>query len=191
MEQPTERTCKTCSTTKPLGEFYRNPKGYHRRVCKDCVRAAERHRYTLTRERHRETNRAWASENREYYREAGRRWYKRNREARRAQIDAYRAARPEWDAERNREQARRRRARIAGVLTIPFTADQLSARIAYYGGRCWICRSANYEEMDHVKPIKAGGPHILANLRPACRSCNASKNSAWPFPLRQAVTADV
>ncbi|MGC0144464.1 HNH endonuclease signature motif containing protein [Pseudactinotalea sp. Z1732] len=70
---------------------------------------------------------------------------------------------------------------MAGVQVIPFSPEQLVARIAFYGGVCWICREVPYEELDHVKPVKAGGPHMLANLRPACRSCNASKNASWPF----------
>src|SRR5690606_19457994 len=104
-------------------------------------------------------------------------------ERRRAQIDAYHAENYDDRLRRNREHLSRRRARIAGGLVIPFTAEQVAARIAYYGGRGCIWRTAPYEELDHVKPIKVGGPHILANLRPACRSCNASKNATWPFTV--------
>jgi 5-methylcytosine-specific restriction endonuclease McrA len=38
-------------------------------------------------------------------------------------------------------------------------------------------------EWDHVKPLAKGGAHILANLRPACLSCNRSKRDRWPLPV--------
>lgn len=61
------------------------------------------------------------------------------------------------------------------------TAEQLAARIAYYGGRCWMC-TAPWTCIDHVKPLAAGGSNWPANLRPACRSCNARKQHHWPYP---------
>lgn len=72
---------------------------------------------------------------------------------------------------------RLRRARI-GATAIRFTADQRAAKIAYWGGKCWMCGSPA-TSIDHIKPLIAGGPHILANLRPACRSCNSSKGGRW------------
>jgi hypothetical protein len=58
------------------------------------------------------------------------------------------------------------------------TIDQLEARIAYFGGRCWIC-GAPWECLDHVKPVSAGGPDLPANFRPACTSCNSTKRKTW------------
>lgn len=76
-------------------------------------------------------------------------------------------------------QARRRAAKR--ITALRFSTDQLRARIAYYGGLCWICRAAPWEHIDHVKPLSKGGPHMLANLRPACARCNSSKKDRWPF----------
>lgn len=73
----------------------------------------------------------------------------------------------------------RRRALEKAALGI-VTAEQLNARIAYYGGKCWMCR-APWTCIDHVKPLAAGGCNWPSNLRPACRSCNARKQAAWPF----------
>jgi len=72
----------------------------------------------------------------------------------------------------------RRRAVEHGVVVGDVTADGLLSRVAYYGEKCWMCGSP-WEHMDHVKPLSAGGAHILANLRPACASCNSSKHSRW------------
>lgn len=71
-----------------------------------------------------------------------------------------------------------RRAHITRTYTVPFTATQMAARLAFYGYRCWMC-GGPYEHLDHVKPIAAGGPHMLANLRPSCAKCNLSKGRSW------------
>lgn len=61
------------------------------------------------------------------------------------------------------------------------TKAKVQARMAMFGGRCWICKVGPFEEIDHVKPLSKGGAHLPANLRPACRSCNRSKKDRWPF----------
>lgn len=58
------------------------------------------------------------------------------------------------------------------------TADQLTARIDYYAGRCWMC-GAKASCIDHVKPLIAGGPNWPSNLRPACTRCNLRKHAHW------------
>lgn len=78
----------------------------------------------------------------------------------------------------NLAKAARRAQRLSTAL--PFTAEQLQQRLSMYGGRCWICGGPG-SDADHVKPLSKGGPHILANLRPACRSCNSRKNAQWPY----------
>jgi len=60
--------------------------------------------------------------------------------------------------------------------------------VAYYGGRCWMC-GAPWEQIDHVKPLRVGGPNWPANLRPACGPCNGRKNGIWPYPTKARVAA--
>lgn len=67
-----------------------------------------------------------------------------------------------------------RQFKLGGAATI----EQILARVAYFGERCWIC-GAPWEHLDHVKPVTAGGPDLLANLRPACSSCNSTKRTTW------------
>ena len=44
---------------------------------------------------------------------------------------------------------------------------------------CMIFTGAKGElHRDHVVPVALGGPHIIENIVPACRSCNASKASS-------------
>lgn len=88
----------------------------------------------------------------------------------------YREDNPEWH--RNNQQKRRARQRGSTVTT--FTPADLDARMSMFGYRCWMC-GGPFEHVDHVKPLSKGGPHALANLRPACAPCNTSKGDRWPL----------
>ena len=108
--------------------------------------------------------------------------------ARKSQIDRYysrvdgnKQSKQRWQAENPESRvntAARRRARKVGSQVASFGKAEIAARMAYFGNRCWMCRGP-FECIDHVKPLAQGGPHILANLRPACSYCNGSKSSKW------------
>lgn len=59
------------------------------------------------------------------------------------------------------------------------TAFQIYQRFQMFGSRCWICRDNKQLEIEHVKPISAGGSNWPSNIRPVCRSCNIKKGSKW------------
>lgn len=171
-------------------------RGYHDRN-RDVRNAAVRSRRSADPVPHRLSSQRWKRENREAASASAKRYYEENREAVllrvsdyyhrhpdrvRASSDAAEAKRPEFYKELARAYASRRRAALRSVLVLPFTVEQLSARMQYYGSRCWMC-GVDADTVDHVKPLAAGGPHILANLRPACRSCNSRKADCWPFEV--------
>lgn len=117
-----------------------------------------------------------------------RRWHAENQD----RDLAWRQANSERTAERrrawmdaNREKVRKwtldRRARLRKATPFEFEADAIAARRTYYGNKCWMCGSSEGFEIDHVKPLAAGGLHIPANMRPACKSCNSRKRDAWPL----------
>jgi 5-methylcytosine-specific restriction endonuclease McrA len=54
------------------------------------------------------------------------------------------------------------------------TAEQIAARIAMWGGRCYLCGD-QATTLDHVIPLVRGGTNWPANLRPACWPCNLGK----------------
>lgn len=74
-------------------------------------------------------------------------------------------------------------ARYERVANAPgfHTAEQLAARLAYYGHRCVYC-GVEATEVDHRIPLSRGGSAWPANLVPACKPCNCSKNN---MPYRE------
>lgn len=73
----------------------------------------------------------------------------------------------------NRRAAKRER------CTGDISWEDIQAKFAYWGTRCWMCGSTERLTIDHVKPLSKGGWHVLGNIRPACLSCNCSKNNKW------------
>lgn len=59
------------------------------------------------------------------------------------------------------------------------TVEQWIARVNFFGWLCWMCKQTLTPQTlteDHVIPLSKGGTNCPSNLRPACHSCNASKN---------------
>lgn len=183
MEQSTTlRACRLCGQELPLSDYYgdRTSPGGYRTACKSCLKARVAARA--------KAKRSEIAAHQALYRQ-------RNREAACARTEAYRAMYPEkaklamkkWNADpRTRplraEYHRRQRARRAANSRVPVTQQALAQKLAHWGGKCWMCRSAEFQAWDHVKPISKGGAHMLANLRPACGDCNRRKGAKWPFP---------
>lgn len=138
------------------------------------------------REKFREQARQWAKDNPERKRATQRAWLAKpeNREKVR---DYYRAwSKSDRGREVSAEASRRRRAAARATAVASISVEDIQAKVSYYGGKCWICRTAEFEHIDHVKPLSKGGAHVLANLRPACAPCNLSKFNRWPWPMRKA-----
>lgn len=72
--------------------------------------------------------------------------------------------------------ARRRKRRLSRKVH-DLTDEQWAALIGAWGG-CAYCGATNIAlQKDCMLPIANGGRYTLANVVPACRSCNASKCS--------------
>lgn len=159
----------------------------------DAVRESERRWYAENAESVLERKNKWRRDNRDDVRARERDRYQENREHFLAKNKFYRSQNPDYWKQHQMEHREmyaayqgRRRAKLRGIVSPNFSYQQLLARIDYFGGKCWMCGDP-WEHMDHVKPINNGGPHLLANLRPACSSCNIAKGSKWPYtpPTKQ------
>lgn len=168
---------------------------------RDREQIRERDRQYTARHRNeaRARARTWRAENierakansRSYYLANKDRWAPRAAEDRRESDRAYRVRHAEkaraYAAEYYRlnpekfvEYSNRRRARMRQAEG-DATAAQIAARIAYFGGRCWICGDP-WRQVDHVKPLAKGGSNWPSNLRPICQACNARKKARWYGP---------
>lgn len=176
-----------------------------RRLSEEGRLAARRESYRRYREKNKDktrlANKLWAEKNREHRRE-----YSRTRRLVAASSDnakrrSTRAADPEKYRRKDREKyaadpSRKRRnvyawrksnpekvnatnrnryARQVGVAGSA-SAEQVAARVAFFGGVCAYC-GGPYQAIDHVIPISRGGTNWPANMRPACVQCNSSKHA--------------
>lgn len=157
-----------------------NP-GQHRRRDPEKVKENRRRDYEKHREKRLAQSRRWAVANPGRTAAIRRRWYEANRSGALEQMKMWRREHPDAVAERQR----RDRAHKLMTSVARITPALLTAKLAYWGGRCWLC-GGEPRTWDHVKPQTKSGPHILANLRPACLSCNTRKHNRWPFPTSPA-----
>nr|WP_240477259.1 HNH endonuclease [Jiangella muralis] len=72
----------------------------------------------------------------------------------------------------------RRRKRRMGKVEHDLTDAQWAALIAAWGGCAYCGADDGQLQKDCMLPISRGGRYTLANVVPACRSCNASKCNA-------------
>ena len=118
-------------------------------------------------ERARKNGREWYHANREQ----ALKWHHANKEKRRVNFKRWCAQNPAKVNAREK-QRRARQCQAKGKIS----AEQLQARVEFYGNRCAYC-GGPYEHLDHVIPLARGGVHLPANIRPACEKCNLSKGA--------------
>lgn len=159
----------------------RENKRRYRQENKDKIREAQR----LYRKRpevvEREKKR-WAlrwEKDKDKIKEKGRLWYENNKEEQRRKGRLYQKNNPA----KFREAHHRRRARKLENGYEYFTHEQL---IEHWIAneidpeKCFYCKEADFQQVDHYIPIAKGGPHYKENLRPACARCNRRKSDKLP-----------
>lgn len=91
--------------------------------------------------------------------------------------------------ERGRDVARRpRREGYAHLPAGSVNWRTLQWKLEYHGHSCWLCGvpvAKGNLHWDHVKPLAAGGPHLVANMRPSCPTCNTKKGNKWPYSVQR------
>lgn len=186
------KKCSKCRKEKPFDSFRQRSasKDGLLSICKPCDakgkawRAANRERHIANavawreanKERALATEKAWREANKERKAASGKAWREANAERNAARLKAWQEANPG----RTAAHARRRRARLRGVVTeadLPSDADLIAAT----AGICPHCDEAPQNwDIDHIWPISKGGPHIRENLQAICTTCNRSKSTRLP-----------
>lgn len=187
------KRCRKCGVVKPLDDYNRNKNTrdglqYH---CRECTNETSRVWREENPERSREASRAWAENNRERSRANARAWARANPERRRENNRAWRGVNKErqrgnmraWqqaNPEKCHAAQHRRRARKACAVPQRWTVDHtLGDPLA-----CWWCGRGLLgatAHVDHVMPIRLGGPAETANEVMSCADCNHSKNAKHPL----------
>ena len=109
-----------------------------------------------------------------------------------ANADRVRRWKAEW-VERNRDLDHARQARRRFRLgisrrsgrTMKLRPGDWAVILSAYRNKCAYCGVGGPLTKDHVIPLKKGGAHVMANIVPACRSCNSRKaDKPAPKPVR-------
>lgn len=183
------KTCTKCNETKPLqafGEDSRRSDGRSSR-CRACLHAYQVAYREANRARLRAKNAQWRADNPEYgaayYAEnkgLRTRYRRDNPEVNRRAQDKYDRANPHQRWKRHYQESALR----YGLTPVVENFTKVDV-IEQYGDACAYCEDGLFEELDHYVPIKAGGPHTLANVRPSCTACNRAKGDRVPDDLRR------
>jgi 5-methylcytosine-specific restriction endonuclease McrA len=204
-------TCVVCAAEKPVADFYKDG-GRVRRECRACTLIRVKKYREENRDKHNARSRAWHHRKRATVLARKKRYYQSNKDAHLKRAAAWATANPhkaklsrdKWNnknrerlrandqkwAKANRDKKRvhefNRRARELGAGGTA-TSEQVKARVAFYGGLCWICQDP-YRDVDHVIPLAKGGTNFPANLRCICKSCNSSKGAKHPSQVPRSTT---
>ncbi len=149
------------------------PRNRRRSLAWDVTNRAHRKQYRETnRERILAYQRAWHAAHREEERAKGRARYAADPERFRAKTVSYLRA--------NRDKVlahiSARRARIVGNGG-SHTPKEWRDKLTLFANCCVYCGEAKPLERDHGVPLIRGGTDDIANVLPACRSCNSKKGT--------------
>lgn len=176
--EPRPALCQRCGS-QLLGS---NPV---RRYCSDYCRRAS----WIDRSRRRiiELRRAWRqrAENRRKESEWARRWYVTNRP--RALETSRQWSRRNRDRKNHHERARRGLIK-GGAGT--WSLSEWRSLLDRYGLACAYCARPGPLTADHRVPLSRGGSNEIANLLPACKSCNSRKGTRTEAEFRSILDAE-
>jgi hypothetical protein len=106
-----------------------------------------------------------------------------NQRQRSAYVQALRRKWYQENPDKVRAKTQRRRAAKLNVAINDFTAAQWRLLKDHYGHRCVYCdKKPKRLTVDHITPLSKGGNHTMANIVPACGSCNYRKRDR-PVPV--------
>ena len=160
--------CRACTNAYAQISYRKNPEPYranarnYRRTHPEQKKAVDAAWRKANMPRVRQRSRAWKAANKQKVREGARRWALNNKA-----VVKLRSA--------------RRRALQKSLQIGVVTRDGIAGRFEVYGGMCAYCHRRTASHLDHVKPLRLGGPHILSNFRPACALCNWRKGAKPPL----------
>ncbi len=132
------------------------------------MKARSRRYYLKTAKQQCEKSRRYNAENRVRVQQKQRRYYQENK----AKFSRARDA---------------RRGKLREMIS-NFTKAQWLQKLIYFGNCCYLCKTSleNVEiHIEHRIPISRGGSNWIANIAPACKKCNLTKNTKTEKEFRK------
>lgn len=194
---PQTKTCTTClkSLSKLLfNKEKRSSDGLTSR-CKEC--------HSLTGKKYRDTNpdilkeqkKKYVSLNKDKIKAGRQKHYQNNKDAINKKSSVYQKANPQIRKRATRNyylknklyyklKCQERNARKQKLTIQKFSVEDFNKRMSVFGNKCFYCGGA-FEHVDHAIPLIRNGYHCLANLRPACMSCNLRKGTKTSIEFLQ------
>lgn len=167
------KQCRKCRMIFSMDNFpLRSDTNKPRSICRACNAIKSR----LWVKSHPENRKIITKRYRENHKEQTRIYKSHYRMINKEKINASDRRRYKLSPEKDQAKARNRRGRIAGGI---ITADEWASLLELYGGKCLCCESTDSITMDHIKPLSAGGMHVIPNVQPLCRSCNSKKRGSY------------
>lgn len=72
-----------------------------------------------------------------------------------------------------------------------FTIEDWGRVMCAFENKCAFCGcSPQFLDLDHLTPIKLGGPNCVGNIIPICRPCNGHKTSTDPYAFAKLMGKD-
>lgn len=158
----------------------------------DKYRAKSRERYAVDgAERRREHRRAnpersrqvlseWAAKNPEKIKEYAQRNYRKRADQVKQDAKKWAQANPKKRSAIMAFQNAKRRSRKKANGGRGFSRDHWTELVRRVDGLCAYCRTEPVSSIDHFEPLTRSGMDDFANIVPACRLCNSSKNNNEP-----------
>lgn len=137
------------------------------------INEQRRGRYSKNKEKYSERNKKWFSENREEILSKQRENYRNNTESYSQYNKKWRDKNKDYILLKNRQREHK-------LNDFPkIKQKEINKLLQDHDNKCFYCkvyvkRGVNLH-IDHVVPLSAGGPHIIDNLVPACKTCNLKK----------------
>ena len=193
---PDLRWCSEKNHFVDLNLFRKDSKQRLVRKCNDCLEGL-RKKYVQS-ERGKNRLIKYQRTNAEKAKARAAKWYKENRE-RALKYSSQKRQTTEWkekqkvyvrlwnknNPHRVSAAAENRRARKKNAQG-KFTVEQWQMKLEYFGHRCYLCGVGNIKlTLDHRIPLSRGGTNWIANIAPACKSCNSSKHDKTEREFRE------
>lgn len=210
------KTCRKCLRELPLSAYHKNKEGRFgvRPECRDCAQTRRRKyylknqnalrqysneyysqnsekvkeyqkQYTKENEQKIKSRAAdWRHKNREILLMKKREYYLENKEQRLEYFRKYCQENPEYvQLCSARRRARKRNAKGS------FTKDQWFEKCEFFNWQCYLCKKSLTVESAHIEhriPLSRGGTNWIANIAPACETCNLRKSNKTEKEYRKA-----